>query len=100
VLLLLLVNPWNFVTISIMKVQVKTFLSPTNPCILLPAEWWNCKWKNPSCTVLWRSPISSSETLLFIPDYSLLPTVSRRLFLVEYNITQHGSLSMMSVART
>ncbi len=97
---LLLVNPWNFVTISIMKVQVKTFLLPTNPCILLPAEWWNCKWKNPSFTVSWHSPISSSETLLFIPDYSLLPTVSMRVFLVEYNITQHGSLSTMSVART
>jgi hypothetical protein len=37
---------------------------------------------------------------LFIPDYSLLPTVSMRVFLVEYNITQHGSLSTMSVART
>jgi hypothetical protein len=62
VLLLLLVNPWNFVTISIMKVQVKTLLPPTNPCILLPAEWWNCKWKNPSFTVSCHSPISSSDT--------------------------------------
>jgi hypothetical protein len=43
--LLLLVNPWNFVTISVMKVQVKTFLSPTNPCILLPAEWWTASEK-------------------------------------------------------